>query len=152
MHIDMSMDAASERLVRVAKALGDPTRLELLRRIGSAGEMCCKDLVALFPVSQATVSHHLKTLVDAGLLAVRRDGQFGWFSLRPATLAAHAAQLARTIGGVPPGTSGAPRVSTSGRRSARPSLRGPSPRRSRTAGRSAPRSVNPPTRKEEKHR
>ncbi|HQR29955.1 MAG TPA: metalloregulator ArsR/SmtB family transcription factor, partial [Anaeromyxobacteraceae bacterium] len=83
----------------MAKALGDPTRLELLRRIGPAGEMCCKDLVALFPVSQATVSHHLKILVDAGLLAVRRDGQFGWYSLRPGTLADHADLLGRAIGG-----------------------------------------------------
>src|SRR5512147_2162702 len=95
----MSMDRSSQELVKVAKALGDPTRLELLRRISSAGEACCKDLVALFPVSQATVSHHLKILVDAGLLAVRRDGQFGWYSLRPATLAAHADLLGRTIGG-----------------------------------------------------
>jgi len=43
----MSMDRSSQTLVKVAKALGDPTRLELLRRISSAGEMCCKDLVAL---------------------------------------------------------------------------------------------------------
>jgi ArsR family transcriptional regulator, arsenate/arsenite/antimonite-responsive transcriptional repressor len=93
----MSMDRSSERLVRVAKALGDPTRLELLRRIGTAGETCCKDLVALFPVSQATVSHHLKILVDAGLLAVRRDGQFGWYSLRPAAVESHAALLGRTL-------------------------------------------------------
>jgi ArsR family transcriptional regulator len=93
----MSMDASSRTLVKVAKALGDPTRLELLRRITTAGEMCCKDLVALFPVSQATVSHHLKTLVDAGLLAVRRDGQFGWYSLRPDTVEAHAALLGRTL-------------------------------------------------------
>ena len=46
----MSMDRTSDRLVRVAKALGDPTRLELLRRIAAAGEICCKDLVTLFPV------------------------------------------------------------------------------------------------------
>jgi ArsR family transcriptional regulator len=95
----MSMDRSGKTLVKVAKALGDPTRLELLRRISSAGEMCCKDLVALFPVSQATVSHHLKILVDAGLLEVRRDGQFGWYSLRPATVEAHATLLGKTLQG-----------------------------------------------------
>ena len=95
----MSMDRASERLVRVAKALGDPTRLELLRRIAAAGEICCRDLVSLFPVSQATVSHHLKILADAGLVGVRRDGQFGWYSLRPATIGDHAALLERTLSG-----------------------------------------------------
>jgi DNA-binding transcriptional ArsR family regulator len=93
----MSMDRASDRLVRVAKALGDPTRLDLLRRIAAAGEICCKDLVTLFPVSQATVSHHLKILADAGLVAVRREGQFGWYSLRPATIDTHAALLSKTL-------------------------------------------------------
>jgi ArsR family transcriptional regulator len=93
----MSMDRERDRLVRTAKALGDPTRLELLQRIAAAGEICCKDLVTLFPVSQATVSHHLKILADAGLVAVRRQGQFGWYSLRAAAVAQHAALLGRTL-------------------------------------------------------
>ncbi len=91
------MARTGDRLVRVAKALGDPTRLELLRRIASAGEICCKDLVTLFPVSQATVSHHLRILADAGLVGVRREGQFGWYSLRPSAIAAHAALLGKTL-------------------------------------------------------
>jgi len=93
----MSMDRASDRLVRVAKALGDPTRLELLRRIAAAREICCKDLVTLFPVSQATVSHHLKILTDAGLVSARREGQFGYYSLRTVALADHAALLGKTF-------------------------------------------------------
>ena len=93
----MSMDRASDRLVRVAKALGDPTRLELLRRIAAAGEICCKDLVALFPVSQATVSHHLKILTEAGLLAARRKGQFGYYSLLPGAVEEHVALLGKTV-------------------------------------------------------
>ena len=93
----MSMDAASERLVRVAKALGDSTRLDLLRRIAAAGEICCKDLVTLFPVSQATVSHHLKILTGAGLVAARRQGQFGYYSLRAGALADHVALLGKTF-------------------------------------------------------
>jgi ArsR family transcriptional regulator len=93
----MSMDRASDRLVRVAKALGDPTRLELLRRIAAAGEICCKDLVTQFPVAQATVSHHLKILTDAGLVAARREGQFGYYSLREGALDDHAALLGKTF-------------------------------------------------------
>jgi ArsR family transcriptional regulator len=98
----MSMDRASDRLVRTAKALGDPTRLELLRRIAAAGEICCKDLVVLFPVSQATVSHHLRILADAGLVAVRRQGQFGWYSLRSTAVAQHAELLGKTLAARPP--------------------------------------------------
>ena len=91
------MDRASDRLVRVAKALWDPTRLELLRRIAAAGEICCKDLVALFPVSQATVSHHLKILTEAGLVSARRVGQFGYHSLRPGAVEEHVALLGKTV-------------------------------------------------------
>jgi ArsR family transcriptional regulator len=93
----MSMDRASDRLVKTAKALGDATRLELLRRIAAAGEICCKDLVVLFPVSQATVSHHLKILADAGLVTVRRQGQFGWYGLRAAAVSQHAELLGKTL-------------------------------------------------------
>jgi ArsR family transcriptional regulator len=93
----MSMNRASHRLVKTAKALGDATRLELLRRIAAAGEICCKDLVTLFPVSQATVSHHLKILAEAGLVSVRREGQHGWYSLRPTAVAQHAALLGKTL-------------------------------------------------------
>jgi len=93
----MSMVRSSDRLVRVAKALGDPTRLELLRRIAAAGEICCKDLVALFPVSQATVSHHLKILTGAGLVSARRQGQFGYYSLLPGAVEEHVALLGKTV-------------------------------------------------------
>jgi ArsR family transcriptional regulator len=94
----MSMDRSSLRAVRVAKALADPTRYEILRRVAAAGEICCRDLVARFPVSQATASHHLKILTDAGLLAGRSAGQFTYFSLKPGALDLHAAALARAFG------------------------------------------------------
>ena len=84
--------------MRVAKALADPTRYEILRRVAAAGEICCRDVVSLFPVSQATVSHHLKILVDAGLLSGRRAGQFTYFSLKPGALEAHASLLSRAFG------------------------------------------------------
>src|SRR5512136_3014326 len=94
----MSMDRSSQRAVRVAKALADATRYEILRRVAAAGEICCRDLVARFPVSQATVSHHLKILTDAGLLRGRSAGQFTYFSLKPGALDVHVAALARAFG------------------------------------------------------
>ena len=48
----MSMDRGSRDAVRVARALGDPTRFELLRRIAERGEICCRDLTALLGLSQ----------------------------------------------------------------------------------------------------
>src|SRR5512137_2436546 len=100
----MSMDRKSATAVRrsvtavrVAKALADPTRFEMLRRIAVAGEICCRDVVELFGVSQATISHHLKILTDAGLLDGRRRGRFTYFSVRPGALEAHREMLARTF-------------------------------------------------------
>jgi len=93
------MDRDSERAVRVAKALSDPTRYELLRRIAAAGEINCRDLTTMFPVSQATVSHHLKILTDAGLVRARAQGQFHYFSLRPGALSGYAESLASIFTG-----------------------------------------------------
>ncbi len=93
----MSMNRDRLKAVRAAKALSDPTRFELLQRIAAAGEINCRDLTTLFRVSQATVSHHLKILTDAGLVHTRREGQFHYFSLRPGAVAALAAALARAF-------------------------------------------------------
>ena len=62
--------------VRVARALSDPTRFGILKTIACQGELCCGDLTRVFPISAATVSHHLRVLGDAGLVETRRDGQF----------------------------------------------------------------------------
>ncbi len=83
--------------MRVAKALADPSRFEMLRRIAVAGEICCRDVVELFGVSQATVSHHLKILTDAGLLDGRRRGRFTYYSVRPGALETHREMLARAF-------------------------------------------------------
>src|SRR5512137_2550138 len=98
----MSMARKDRSVVRVAKALADATRFEMLQRIAAAGEICCRDIVALFPVAQATVSHHLKILTDAGLLEGRRRGRFTYYSVRPGALAAHGAALERAFGTRPP--------------------------------------------------
>jgi len=124
----MSMDPVPREAVRVAKALGDATRFALLRRIAAAGEINCRDLTRLFPVSQATVSHHLKVLTDAGLIEARREGQFHYFRLRPAALEAFASGIVRAVRrpsrrpgeGPPPARSRRPRPSTKSRKEGRP--------------------------------
>jgi ArsR family transcriptional regulator, arsenate/arsenite/antimonite-responsive transcriptional repressor len=67
---------------KVAKALADPRRFEIFQRIATAGGegMCCGAVCEEFPVSQATVSHHLKELTEAGLLDSRSEGQFKYWS------------------------------------------------------------------------
>ena len=70
------------------KALADPVRLQLLSLIGTAGEMCACDLPALVDRSQPTVSHHLKLLVEAGLLHREQRGRWAWYRVDPAGVAA----------------------------------------------------------------
>jgi ArsR family transcriptional regulator len=97
MDVDMSMDREEARVIRVAKALGDPTRYRLLRAIAARAEMSCAELTALFPISQATVSHHLKVLSDAGLVTVERRGQFHHYRLVPGALEVHGRALGRAF-------------------------------------------------------
>lgn len=83
---------------RIAKALADPRRFEVLEVIATGGEMCCGEVVERFPVSQATISHHLKELTDAGLVETRSEGQFKYLRTRPEVLAEYVEQLNRRVG------------------------------------------------------
>ena len=81
---------------RIAKALADPRRFEVYETIARSGdEMCCGSVVDCFPVSQATISHHLKELAGAGLIEARSSGQFKLFRARPEVLAAYIEELGR---------------------------------------------------------
>ena len=68
------MDRA--QIERVSKALGDQTRLQIYEAIASCDQINCGEIVSMHGVTPATVSHHLKTLSDAGLIECRREGQF----------------------------------------------------------------------------
>lgn len=64
------------------KALADPVRLRLVNLIAQAGEACACDLPEALDRSQPTVSHHLKVLVEAGLLEREKRGKWAWFRVR----------------------------------------------------------------------
>ncbi len=82
---------------RIAKALADPRRFEILTAISSADELSCGKIVEQFSVSQATISHHLKELVNAGLAQSRRDGQYCYYKLCPEIVSDYIAQLEQLI-------------------------------------------------------
>lgn len=86
-----------EQFTRIAKALADPRRFEILEMIAGADELPCKSIVEACPVSQATISHHLKELTTAGLVEPRREGQCGHMRLRPDVLAEYLAELERRL-------------------------------------------------------
>ncbi len=80
-------DAAAD-LARSFKALGDPTRVRLLSLIaaGDGGEACICDLTDPVGLSQPTVSHHMKLLVEAGLVTREQRGKWAYYAVVPAML------------------------------------------------------------------
>jgi ArsR family transcriptional regulator len=78
------------------KALGDPVRLQLMSMIASApdGEVCVCDLTPAFDLSGPTISHHLKTLREAGLVDAQRRGTWVYYRPRPEILRQLASLLA----------------------------------------------------------
>ena len=77
----------AERLARIAKALGDPIRLQLVDVLRKhAGKVCVCELVPLFELSQPTVSHHLKVLREAGLVDSERRGLWAYYYVTPDAL------------------------------------------------------------------
>lgn len=80
---DMDADDAASTAA-LFKALGDPHRVRVVNLLATAREaVCVCDLTDFLGLSQATVSHHMRKLVEAGLLAREQRGVWAYYSLRP---------------------------------------------------------------------
>jgi ArsR family transcriptional regulator len=84
---------------KISKALADQTRLRIFEAISAASQMTCGEIVSMRGVTPATVSHHLKILSEAGLIACRREGQFVYSQALPETIAAYSRALAKIARG-----------------------------------------------------
>jgi ArsR family transcriptional regulator len=74
----------ADRMATVAKALGDPIRMQLVDVLRKhAGKVCVCELVPLFDLSQPTVSHHLKVLREAGIVGSERRGLWAYYYVNP---------------------------------------------------------------------
>ena len=88
MSIDTPTGAPTDAVARLAKVLADPVRVRIVEALRDRpGEVCQCHLQPLLGVSQPTLSHHLKKLVDAGLVTVDRRGSWAYYTLRPEGLA-----------------------------------------------------------------
>jgi ArsR family transcriptional regulator, arsenate/arsenite/antimonite-responsive transcriptional repressor len=75
--------AEAEATAEIFKALGDPARVRIVNRLATAGEpVCICDLIEPLGLGQPTVSHHMKKLVDAGLVEREQRGKWAFFSLK----------------------------------------------------------------------
>ena len=83
---DVDRDHAA-RLAAIAKALGDPIRLQLVDVLRKhAGKVCVCELVPLFDIGQPTLSHHLKKLRDADIVDSERHGLWAYYYVNPEAL------------------------------------------------------------------
>lgn len=85
--------ADAERLAPVFKALGDPVRLRMASMIAASPELCVCEITPAFDLSSGTISHHLRTLREAGLVDCERRGTFVYYWIRPESLSALSALL-----------------------------------------------------------
>ena len=78
--LDGTLDA--ERVAAVAKALGDPLRVRILDVVRRSEEPVCQcELIALFDIKQSLLAHHIRKLVDAGLVRVERRHKWAYYSV-----------------------------------------------------------------------
>jgi ArsR family transcriptional regulator len=92
-----------ERFARIAKALADPRRFQILEKIANCREVGCQRLCEQFPVAQPTMSHHLKELARAGLIEPWREGQFVFYRFRADVLNEYVLVLESRLGMNPNG-------------------------------------------------
>jgi ArsR family transcriptional regulator len=85
--------ADAERLAPMFKALGDPARLRMASMIAAKPEVCVCEITPAFELSSGTISHHLKTLREAGLVDCERRGTFVYYWINPAAISALSALL-----------------------------------------------------------
>ena len=88
-----------EDVERIARAVSDPVRLEILSRIGQSAsdEFACADLKTAFDLTPATISHHMKELQEAELIEARREGKFMNYRLNRPRWAAYLRELKRLV-------------------------------------------------------
>jgi ArsR family transcriptional regulator len=91
-------DGQADRLALMFKALGDPTRVKLVSLIAASesGEACICDLTDPVGLTQPTVSHHMKLLADAGLVAREQRGKWAYYRVDHDTLRAMARAISPT--------------------------------------------------------
>ncbi len=85
--------AEADHLAPMFKALGDPIRLRMVSMIAAQPELCVCDITPAFDLSSGTISHHLKTLREAGLVDSERRGTFVYYWIQPRALQALSALL-----------------------------------------------------------
>lgn len=83
-----------QAIVKIYKALGEPTRLQIVKLLSSKENMACMHMTDELEInSNSTLTHHLKILIDAGVVSVRKEGTYRYYSLERDLLEKYAPTL-----------------------------------------------------------
>lgn len=80
-HKTDQFSVTDQQMSALAKAMSHPARIAILRILAQNQRMTCGDIVDLLPLAQATVSHHLKDLVDVSLITLIHEGKKSLYEL-----------------------------------------------------------------------
>jgi ArsR family transcriptional regulator, arsenate/arsenite/antimonite-responsive transcriptional repressor len=90
-----SKSLSEQQIRRIAKALADPRRHQILKQVGAKAKgVACTDVRKCQPVTAATLSHHLRELETAGLISVVRKGKFAHLAIQRDVIKAYLKHLA----------------------------------------------------------
>jgi ArsR family transcriptional regulator len=84
-------------VAKISKALSDPTRLQIYEAIAARPDMYCGEIIERHQMAPGTLSHHLKILVEAGLIECRREGQFVHNRVLPETMRDYTRTLSKLV-------------------------------------------------------
>ncbi len=86
-----------KQIVKIAKALADENRFKIFTTISERGEIACKEITSKFNLTQPTISHHLKVLLESGLIDFRKEGQWSFFFVNKNVLDKYVSSLAEHV-------------------------------------------------------
>lgn len=86
-----------KKLVKISKALADENRYKIFQLISESGMLSCKEITAMFSLSQPTVSHHLKVLLESELVSFQKEGQWSYFYINQDVLNFYLSSLNETL-------------------------------------------------------
>jgi ArsR family transcriptional regulator len=87
----------NEQFLQIARSVADPSRLAALQMIAARGEASCSDVRCHLELTAATVSHHMKELVEAGLVHQRKEAKFVYLTLNRPVWNAYLRELKRRV-------------------------------------------------------
>lgn len=93
---------SNKRYAAIFKACADPTRLKILALLSEGGELCACQILESFDITQPSLSYHMKTLTDSGLVTAYKDGAWMQYRLSKDSILELAAHLSSLVEESPP--------------------------------------------------